>query len=264
MKSTILIILMSYCSVLFAKELQEERTLIATDVYSASIDPLQQIYYINKSKQLIKTSSFQDRNYIYSDLMIDQNTSINTQNPFKVMLYKKDVGDVIVLDNRLAKNSKMNLFNLGYFSVSSITYSMDNHSIILFDTYRQQIIKLDQQNKEIFQSVNLTQLLQKRISPVQIKEYENKLYLLDPESGVYVFDQLGTYIKNIPIENVENFWIISKQIYYYRDQQIWLYNSDLFEEIPQYRLEDYTNIFLCRDFILGITPQNELYQINWK
>jgi hypothetical protein len=136
--------------------------------------------------------------------------------------------------------------------------------MILFDTYRQQIIKLDQQNKEVFQSVNLTQLLQRRISPTQIKEFENKLYLLDPETGIYLFDQLGTYIKNIPIENVENFWIISKQIYFYRDQQIWLYNSELFEENPQYRLEDYTNISLCRDFILGITPQNELYQIEWK
>lgn len=264
MKNWILFISLSYCSVVFAKELQEVRTLIATDVYSVSIDPLQQIYYINKNKQLIKSSSLQDKDYIYSDLMIDQNTSIYTQNPFKVLLYKKDVGDVIILDNRLTMNSKLNLFNLGYFSVSSVTYSMDNHSMILFDTYRQQIIKLDQQNKEVFQSVNLTQLLQKRISPTQIKEFENKLYLLDPKTGIYLFDQLGTYIKNIPIENVENFWIISKQIYFYKDQQIWLYNTELFEEIPQYRLEDYTNISLCRDFILGITPQNELYQINWE
>ena len=187
MKNWILFITFSYFSVVFAKELQVERTLLASDVYSVSIDPLQQIYYINKNKQLIKLSDIQDKKYVYSDLMIDQSTSIYTQNPFKVMLYKKDVGDVIILDNRLTKNSKINLFNLGYFSVSSIAYSIDNQSIILFDNYRQQIIKLDQQNKEVYQSVNMTQLLQKRISPTQIKEFENKIYLLDTLFGIYIF-----------------------------------------------------------------------------
>ncbi len=264
MKQWILLITFSYFTVVFSQNIKEERKLLAIDVYSVSIDPLQQIYYINKDKQLIKLSSIQDKTYVYSDLMIDQNTQILTQNPFKAMLYKKDVGDVIILDNHLTKNSKINLYNLGYFSVSSINYSMDNQSILLFDTYRQQIIKLDQQNKEVYQSVNMTQLLQKRISPIQIKEFENKLYLLDPATGIYIFDQLGTYIKNLPIENIENFWIVSKQIYFYRNQQIWLYNAELFEEIPQYNLDDYTNISLSRDFILGITPQKELYQINWK
>lgn len=264
MKTWILYLLLSYFTIVTAQNQQEQNQRLATDVYSVSIDPLQQIYYINKDKQLIKLSSIQEKTYVYSDLMIDESTQIYTQNPFKVMLYKKDVGDVIILDNRLTMNSKINLYNLGYFSVSSITYSMDNQSILLFDTYRQQIIKLDQQNKEIFQSVNMAQLLQERISPVQIKEFENKLYLLDTTLGIYIFDQLGTYIKHIPIQNAENFWIISKQIFFYRDQQIWLYNTELFEEIPQYHLEDYTNISLCRDFILGITPQKELYQINWK
>lgn len=264
MKHWIFLFAFNYVTIVFAQNLQEEKKLLATDVYSVSVDPLQQIYYINKNKQLIKLSSIQDKIYVYSDLMIDQNTSIYSDNPFKVLLYKKDIGDVIILDNRLTKNSKINLFNLGYFSVSSINNAMDNQSIILFDTDRQQIIKLDQQNKEIFQSINMAQLLQKRISPIQIKEFENKLYLLDAQTGIYIFDQLGTFIKNIPIEKADNFWIISKQIYFYRDQQIWLYNSELFEEIPQYRLDDYTNISLCRDFILGITPQSELYQIYWK
>ncbi len=264
MKYGLLIYLLVTCSQwLWAQDIFGEKVFLAGNVISTAIDPLQQIYFINQNKQLIKLSSIQDREYVYSDLMIDANTSIHAQNAFKVILYKKDVGDLLILDNRLTLTAKLNFFDLGYFAVSGMTMSNDNKHIWIFDEERQQIIKLDPQYRQVYQSNNMTQVLPARIHPTQIIEQENKLYLLDKKSGVYLFDNVGNFIKQYPIEHAEHIWVLSGQIYFYRAGQIWQYDIRLFEEIPLYKTADYKSIDLCRDFILGITPEGDLYRFPW-
>jgi len=249
----------------FAQELPiDNRTLISEDVLSTAIDPLHQIYYINKDRQVVKVSNTQNRDYSYSNLMIDDNTSIHVQNAFKVALYKMNVGDFLMLDNRLNLTAQTNFFDLGYFAVSATAVSTDNKYIWLFDQDMQRLIKLDQKFKEVYRSNNLTQAIDQSIQPEQIIEKKNKLYLLDKEKGVYIFDNVGNYIKRYPIEHADKIWLISNQLYFYRTGQLWLYDHLLFEEIPQYSLPHYTSIDLCKDFILGITQDGKLYKYLWK
>lgn len=251
-------------TMVFGQTSSKERTFVADKVVSATIDPLQQIYFTNTKKQLIKISDQLGKTYSYSDLMIDEHTSVIPQNPFKIILYKKEVGDILVLDNRLNLSAKVNFFDLGYFSVTSLTVANDNKHLWIFDLDRQQIIKLDQQYNAVFQSNILTQILDKKINAIQLIEKEDKLYLLDSKNGIYIFDNMGNYLKNYPIENAKKMWLISSQIYFYRDEQIWQYDTQLFQEVLKYNMEGYTSIDICRDFILGITSNAELYQLKWE
>ncbi len=238
--------------------------IVAENVWSAAIDPLQEIYYINKNKQLVKISEIQDREYSYSNLMIDENTYIDVQNSFKIALFKKNVGDFLILDNRLNLTAKSNLFDLGYFGVTALTVSADNKNIWLFDENIQRLIKIDQQFREVYRSDNLTQSLSQSIRPKQIIEKTNKLYLLDNEKGIFVFDNVGNYIKTYPVMQADRIWIINDKLYFSRGGKIWWYNPLLFEEVSQYAIEDFTLADLCKDFILAISPAGVLFQFNWK
>lgn len=259
------ILLISFWSNANGQELSiDSGILISEDVLSTAIDPLQQIYYINKNRQVVKLSSTQNKEYSYSNLMIDDHTSIHVQNAFKVALYKMNVGDFLMLDNRLNLTAKTNFFDLGYFAVSATSVSTDNKYVWLFDEDLQRLVKLDQKFKEIYRSNNLTQSLNQSIHPEQIIEKKNKLYLLDKEKGVYIFDNVGNYIKRYPIKNADKIWLIADQLYFYRTGELWLYDNMLFEEVPQYSLPHYTSIDLCKDFILGITQDGKLYKHNWK
>ena len=249
--------------ILQAQTQLNQKIFLAEGVFKSAIDPLEQIYYINKNKQLIKISNLQDRKYVYSDLMIDHSTTVNVQNPFKTALYKKDVGDLMILDSRLTLTSKTNLFDLGYFAVTAFTLALDNKCLWIFDEDRQQIIKLDQQFKEIYTSANLSQILSSKIRPIEILEKENLLYLLDTVQGVFIFDNVGNYVKNYPIAHAEKIWLINGELYFYRQGQIWKYDTLLFEEIPQYQTIDYHSVSFCRDFILGINTQGQLYKLLW-
>lgn len=260
----LIILFLATCQQLMANPSKDKGLLLSDQVWTMSVDPLQQIYFINGKRQLVKLSSILEKELVYSDLMIDDQTQIITQNPFKILLYKKDVGDVIALDNRLNVTVKTNFFDLGYFSVSGMTFSVDHQSIWIFDVDRQQLVKLDQQYKVQYQSHPLSQIIAQKIQPQQILAFENFIYLLDQQSGVYIFDNVGNFSKKLPIQNAEKIWIISNQIYFYRQGAIWKYDTMLFEEIPLYDLPEFKKIELSRDFILGITQQDELYQLQWK
>jgi|GEM_PF-4454175 len=232
-------------------------------VLTAALDPLNQIYYINNQRQLVKLAPSQDKQFLYTDLFVDARTVIQSHNPFKILLYKKDVGDLAVLDNRLTLTGKINLFDLGYFDVSCISSANDNQSIWLFDQARQQLFRLDQQYKESFASPVMPQLLGTDIHPVYVIETEGKVYLLDPKKGLFIFDNVGNFSKQLPITRANRIWIFGNQIYYYHSGQIWMYDTLLMEERPAYTLEGYSDISLCRDFILGLTPEKELFRIEW-
>ena len=53
-----------------------------------------------------------------------------------------------------------------------------------------------------------------------MKEYNNALYLNNPETGILVFDQFGTYVKNINITGLESFQVTEKGIYYLENKKI--------------------------------------------
>ncbi|MCO5247489.1 MAG: hypothetical protein M9887_00850 [Chitinophagales bacterium] len=238
-----------------------DKTLVDKNVVTASIDPLGQIFYINQSKQLIKLSKLQESPYIYSDLTINRNSRLITDNTFKTILYKKDIGDFLLLDNRLKLLSKSNFYDLGFFAVDALAISNDQKNIWIFDSQRQQLIQLNQQYDISYQSNNFTQYLSQQLQAVQITEEKQHVYLLDKIHGLYVFDNTAVFVKRLPIENADRFWLINNQIYFYRENTLWKYDTLLFEETPVLQLDKiYTSIDINRDYLIALTENGDLYR----
>jgi len=57
-----------------------------------------------------------------------------------------------------------------------------------------------------------------------------ELFMNDPETGILVFDQYGTFFKTIPIKSIKGFQIIDKQLYYFSDSSLYVYNLKTHEE----------------------------------
>ena len=65
-----------------------------------------------------------------------------------------------------------------------------------------------------------------------MKEYNNTLYLNNPSTGILVFDQYGTYVKNIAILGLESFQVTEKGIFFRQNNKIKKYefkSLDTFE-----------------------------------
>jgi hypothetical protein len=50
-------------------------------------------------------------------------------------------------------------------------------------------------------------------------EYDNKVYLNNPSTGILIFDVYGTYYKTISVKNVKQFQVIGEWIYYLSEKK---------------------------------------------
>ena len=64
------------------------------------------------------------------------------------------------------------------------------------------------------QSGNLLQTTGQRILPNFLTEYDQRVYLNDPQQGILVFDAFGTYLKTIPVKGLFHFQCQSREIIY--------------------------------------------------
>ncbi len=191
---------------------------------------------------------FQD----YGSIYINEHTDIISVNGFKTILFSPDFGKIIQLDNRLREIDIIDAYNLGTYIITCVGTSYNNNFLWLFDSGSQRLVKVDKDHTPVYTSNTLSLLVGKKINPRQIVESGILLYLVDFKNGVYVFDNQGNYIKNIPIENARNLKVIDSKIYYTKDNCIYSYDNLTFSETRYTETPDLKNIQIGKTIICGV------------
>ena len=88
------------------------------------------------------------------------------------------------------------------FEQISLAATSHSNGFWLFDPVNFRLIRYDQELKRSHESLNLAQIIQEEFHPTDMKEYMNRLYLVDSKIGVVVFDIYGNYVKRIPIQGI--------------------------------------------------------------
>ncbi|MEZ5025546.1 MAG: hypothetical protein R2739_03115 [Chitinophagales bacterium] len=198
----------------------------------------------------------------YGSIYINEHTEIISTTGFKTILYSPDFGKIIQLDNRLKELDIIDVYNLGTFLITCVGISYDNNFLWLFDASTQQLIKLDKNQKAVFESNNLSLWTGTSITPNQIIESGIHLYIVDAQKGIFIFDNQGNYIKTIPIPNISGLKIYDNQLFYYRDNCIYSYQQLTFSEIKYTQTPKLNNIQLGKAILCG-TNENGYVEI-WK
>ena len=188
----------------------------------------------------------------YGSIYINDHTDIISINGFKTILFSPDFGKIIQLDNRLRELDIIDAYNLGTYIITCVGTSYDNNYLWLFDAGSQRLIKLDKDHTPIYTSNTLSLLIGQKINPRQIIEYGILLYLIDHKNGIFIFDNQGNYIKNIPIENARNVKVIDNKIYYTKDNCIYSYDNLTFLETRYTETPDLKNIQIGKTIVCGV------------
>lgn len=194
----------------------------------------------------------------YGSIYINENTEIISINGFKTILFSPDFGKIIQLDNRLRELDIIDIYNLGTYIVTCVGVSYDNNFLWIWDAATQQIVKLDKDHQAIFHSNTLSLWTGTQMNPIQIVESGIYLYLLDNKNGIYIFDNQGNYIKQIPITNISSIEIIDGQLIYYKENCIYSYNMLTFSEIKYTQTPKLDNIQLGQSILTGINTNGNV------
>lgn len=176
------------------------------------------VYTISKNT-ITKYTIEGEKIAVFSQQQWGDITSIEVHNPMKIMLYFKDAGIILFLDEKLVSISEpFDLYN-NYSTVTLASYSTANQ-IHLFDPSFSELITLDFSFKEI----GRLQLPFSDLEPCcMIEMNEKNLAIHDPVMGVSLFDSFGNFDKLIPIFS-ENICIDQDNIYYIQNQTLTIYN----------------------------------------
>ena len=203
----------------------EQKSPEITSVISQ--DKLGNIYQISEMK-IVKYSDKLDTlrtNSIFSSGTI---TSLDTRNPMQLMLFYKQQQEIILLDNTLSETNKIKLNFFEWIDLACMS-NRDN-AFWLYSITTQSLIKTDKNGKVTNRFNNIGQLVKRDINPTQLLEYNNQVYLFDPNQGLFVFDLFGNYVKRIQLENAEIVKFYKEKVFLRVKNDIFSYNLIIFDK----------------------------------
>lgn len=139
------------------------------------------------------------------------------------MLYYPDYLTVILLDRTLNKTGEYVLYDFDIVEGYAVGISNDNN-LWIYDDRAFKIKKINREGEALIKSDDLSMILGTGIEPNFILERHNWVYVNDPAIGILQFDLFGTYVKTIPLKDLETFQILHNQLVYSQDNQVFAFH----------------------------------------
>ena len=186
--------------------------------------------YAVKGDELVKYDKTGRQLYKYSNKNLGDITFVDASNMLKILVFYKEFSQVVFLDNTLSLSGEPVAFdNLG-FQGALLACTSNNSNIWIYDQQNFSLVQLSQTYEKLQQTANLAQVLNMELQPDYLLEYDNKVYLGNPATGILIFDVYGTYYKTIPVKNVHRFQPIGDWVYYMDGKTAKAYNVKTTEE----------------------------------
>lgn len=203
-----------------------------------SVDNLDNIYLISNSNQLKKLNAHGDSVAVFNDVKRYGNpSSLDVNNPLKVLLYYKNYSTVVVLDRLLTVRNTINFRKQNIFYVNSISLSYDNN-IWIFDEEDFKLKKIDEEGKILQATTDWRLLFDSVPSPVSIIDKNNFIYLYDPEKGFYIFDYYGSFKNKLAFLNWANVEVNGNTMYGFSNNTLYSYELKSLN-LKEYKLPDF-------------------------
>lgn len=203
------------------QKLLSERSL--RDARLISTDEIGNVYIVYEDNSLVQYNEKGDSITNFRGIQNGRLAHIDTRNPLKLLLFYPDFSKIVVLDRMLSLKTEIDLRQMRLFQVAAVGMGMDGN-IWVYDVNNVQLLKIDEQMNVINRSDDLRSAIQSFPEPISLQESERKIYLLDPNFGVYVFDQFAAFLNQIALPKVSNLQLYGSQMLYTANDQLINFN----------------------------------------
>ena len=182
---------------------------------------------------IVKYNSSGDSLFYFSNKLLGEIDQLEVSIALRPLLFYKNSNQIIVTDNTLSAqlNQSIALEQLDWQQVTRIASRFNNNKIWLYDQSNFELLLISHQLQIEQRSGNLLQLIGlDTLDVLQVKEYQNKVYINNPKSGIHVFDLFGTYYNTIHLKNLADFELYNNHIVSFKNDSIGFYNMLSFQE----------------------------------
>ena len=211
-------------------------------------------FYIIDQDNLIKYDSEGHTLYHYSNKLLGNIDQIDISNPLRLLLFYKDQGLIIVLDNTLSQQKEpISLNELGLYQTSCIANSNFDNGIWLYDIDVNEIIKINHLSEVNYRSGNLSVLIPNMEFPIlNLKEKNRKLYVVT-RNKIFVMDQFGSLLSVITLSAEKGLIIKEKNIITYDGNAICQFDILDFKIDTLLKTKEYFKIMKLENNIVAVS-----------
>lgn len=211
-------------------------------------------FYIIDQDNLIKYDSEGHTLYRYSNKLLGNIDQIDISNPLRPLLFYKDQGLIIVLDNTLSQQKEpISLNELGLYQTSCIANSNFDNGIWLYDIDVNEIIKINHLSQVNYRSGNLSVLIPNMEFPIlNLKEKNRKLYVVT-RNKIFVMDQFGSLLSVITLSAEKGLIIKEKNIITYDGNAICQFDILDFKTDTLLKTKEYFKIMKLENNIVAVS-----------
>jgi len=213
-----------------SQELQLIHEWKVQEVIDATSDYTGNLYVSNEQGIISKYDKNGQLLLSYSGNLISPIYSIDVSHTAKIFGFYRENQSYLILDRFLNPLHETILNNSVVGYATETAYAADNN-LWIFDQSDLSIKKIQLLNNILITTISVSLVIGENDWNIQqIEEYQNRLYLFNEGKDVYVFDNLGNYVKKLGINPECNFWFNGDYLVYIEQAAIYklnLYNSDV-------------------------------------
>ncbi|MDD2621540.1 MAG: hypothetical protein WC142_01050 [Bacteroidales bacterium] len=225
-----LLLLILYCLNINLIQAQSDKYTFFKEIDQSSIilkaDILGNIY-LSDGAVIYKYDNQYNLTHRFSDFSLGKIHSLDVTNPMKILVFSKEMMRLTFLNNVLAtQQSSYLLSDLELLQPICVSISYDN-GFWIYDQIKDALFRFDSKENIVSETKSITNIVGYKVNPNQIQEIANKYVILsDPQRGIFIFDILGTYLKTIPISDIQSFSVWKGDLIFIKNSRLNMLNIE--------------------------------------
>ncbi|MCC2546852.1 hypothetical protein LJY25_10385 [Hymenobacter sp. BT175] len=193
------------------------QTIKLTQPGSASLDRRGNLYVTDRDDNIHQYGPDGQALNTFSPPLPGHTAQLEAWNTTKILAFYDDRQEILLLDRFMSPIGQFRTAEFIDGMVRAATLAPDDR-IWLLNESDLTLRLFDPTQQRLVRSTSLDLLIGRTRPDFRfLRQYQNNLYLLDRQSGVYVFDNLGTYRKKLPFLNLSAIGFRGDELYFLAD-----------------------------------------------
>ncbi len=185
-----------------------------------SVDNRDQIFISSRQGDLYLYDSKGNRLNYFSPPRQGRISQLEAAWTVNIFTFSEDLQEYRVLDRFLNPIAEHNFFDASINLAKAATFG-NNNIVWVWDESDLSLKRMDYLRNLVLDAQPLPLLTDsKNLNILEMREFKNRLFVLAPEEGVFVFDNQGNLIRQINLKQVPNLCL-------YKDYLLWIENDHL-------------------------------------
>ncbi len=198
---------------------QKDSICFSNTIIDYSNDTSGNIYLSFKGGSITKLSPTLDSLYTYSPIKVGDTKLLDAGNGLYIFAFYDFFQEYVLTNRFLSSPTRTKLSDIPLDYIDIATQSQDNN-IWVMETSGFRLIKYNTILKRVESETLLTTIIENADNDfIYIKEFQNQVFLVDKNSGIYIFDNLGNFLRKVKAQTSKvNFY--ENYMYYLEDAQL--------------------------------------------